>query len=88
MWDTIMHTIAVVAFTVATLLGNFSPASAETMTPQQYHKAKGPCACPNDKDSAGKKCGKRSALCQKGGADIKGCYRVDVEKRTKEACEI
>jgi hypothetical protein len=81
-----LRTLAIAALTVVALLGNFCPALAETMTPQQYHKAKGPCACPDDKDSAGKTCGKRSAFCQKGGAEIKGCYRVAVEKRTKEAC--
>jgi len=70
--------------TALTLLA--SPSLAQTMTPQQYHKDKGPCACPDDKDKAGHKCGKRSAFCQKGGVEIKGCYKVDIEKRTKEAC--
>ena len=81
-----MRILAIVAFTISALLAGYSPASAETMTPQQYHKDKGPCACPDDKDKAGNKCGKRSTLCQKGGIEIKGCYKVDVEKRTKEAC--
>jgi hypothetical protein len=56
------------------------------MTPQQYHKDKGPCACPDDKDKAGHKCGKRSAFCQAGGAEVT-CYRAgDVAKRKKDAC--
>jgi hypothetical protein len=67
-------------------IAGVSFASAQTMTPQQYHKEKGPCACPDDKDKAGNKCGKRSAFCQKGGVEIKGCFLVNVEKRTKDAC--
>jgi hypothetical protein len=63
-----------------------TPLASAQMTPQQYHKDKGPCACPDDQDKAGNKCGKRSAFCRSGGAEVKGCYRVDVEKRTKEAC--
>ncbi len=72
--------------TTAALIASPSLGLAQSMTPQQYHKAKGPCACPNDKDKAGKKCGKRSAFCRSGGAEVKGCYLVDVERRTKEAC--
>jgi hypothetical protein len=56
------------------------------MTPAQYHKEKGPCACPDDKDKAGKRCGKRSAFCRSGGVEVKGCFLVDVARRTKEAC--
>jgi hypothetical protein len=58
----------------------------KAMTPQQYHKEKGPCACPGDKDKAGHACGKRSAFCRSGGAEVV-CFRAgDVEKRKKEAC--
>lgn len=58
----------------------------KAMTPQQYHKDKGPCACPDDKDKAGHKCGKRSAFCQPGGAEVQ-CFRAgDIEKRKKDAC--
>lgn len=72
--------------TTAALVASPSFGWAQSMTPQQYHKAKGPCACPDDKDKAGNKCGKRSAFCRSGGAEVKGCYLVDVERRTKEAC--
>ena len=64
----------------------FAAAAHAQMTPAQYHKQVGPCACPNDKDKAGRKCGKRSAYCRAGGAEVKGCYLVDVERRKKEAC--
>jgi hypothetical protein len=74
------------ALAISALVISFSFASAQQMTPQQYHKQKGPCACPNDKDKAGKTCGKRSAFCQSGGAEVKGCFLVDVQRRTKEAC--
>jgi hypothetical protein len=75
------------ALTVAALLvAGHSFAAAQQMTPQQYHKEKGPCACPDDKDKAGKHCGKRSAFCRSGGAEVKGCFLVDVARRTKEAC--
>ena len=80
-----MRSLAI-ALTVAALLDGHSLAAAQTMTPQQYHKEKGPCACPDDKDQAGHKCGKRSAFCRSGGAEIKGCFLVDVARRTKEAC--
>ena len=81
-----MRSFAVALLMTGALIASHSLASAQSMTPQQYHKDKGPCACPDDKDKAGHKCGKSSAFCQKGGIEIKGCYKVDVEKRTKEAC--
>ena len=82
-----MRILTLAALTVAILATSYSLAPAQqAMTPQQYHKEKGPCACPNDKDKAGKACGKRSAFCQSGGTAVKGCFRVDVERRTKEAC--
>jgi hypothetical protein len=56
------------------------------MQPQQYHKEKGTCACPDDTDKAGHRCGKRSAFCRPGGAEVQ-CFRSgDIEKRKKEAC--
>jgi hypothetical protein len=73
--------------TAMALVGAVSAASAQkAMTPQQYHKQFGPCACPGDKDKAGHACGKRSAFCRSGGADVQ-CFRAgDIEKRRKEAC--
>jgi hypothetical protein len=70
----------------AALLAGISLAAAQSMTAQQYHKEKGPCACPDDKDKAGNRCGKRSAFCESGGIRIKNCYLKDVRKRKKEAC--
>jgi hypothetical protein len=81
-----MRVPALTALVAGVLIAGVSFASAQTMTPHQYHKEKGPCACPDDKDKAGNKCGKRSAFCQKGGVEIKGCFLVDVAKRTKAAC--
>jgi hypothetical protein len=80
-----MRILAVSALAIAALTANYSLASAQGMTPQQYHKEKGPCACPDDKDKAGKRCGKRSAFCQAGGAEVR-CYLVDVERRKRAAC--
>jgi hypothetical protein len=77
-----MRTLAI----AAALLAGISLVAAQTKTSQQYHKEKGPCACPDDKDKAGKRCGKRSAFCQSGGAEISNCYLKDVEKRKKDAC--
>ena len=79
-----------VVLILATALALTAPTSIawaeKAMTPQQYHKEKGPCACPGDKDRAGHLCGKRSAFCRSGGADVQ-CFRAgDVEKRKKEAC--
>jgi hypothetical protein len=76
-----------VAATLATsaLFLSYSLAAAQKVTPQQYHKEEGKCACPDDKDSAGKRCGKRSAFCRQGGF-TEACYRVNVEKRRREAC--
>ena len=81
-----MRSFALVAFAIAALAAGIPPAAAQGMTPQQYHKEKGPCACPDDKDKAGNRCGKRSAFCRSGGAEVKGCFLVDVARRTKEAC--
>ncbi len=58
----------------------------KAMTPQQYHQEKGPCACPGDKDKAGNLCGKRSAFCKSGGAEVVCLRAGDIEKRKKEAC--
>jgi hypothetical protein len=77
-----------VSITIAlALISNAPIASAQkAMTPQQYHKEKGPCACPGDKDRAGHACGKRSAFCRSGGAEVE-CFRAgDIEKRRKDAC--
>ena len=81
-----MRNIALTALIAAALIATVPLASAQSLTPQQYHKQKGPCACPDDKDKAGNKCGKRSAFCRSGGAEVNGCFRVDVARRTKEAC--
>jgi hypothetical protein len=77
-----MRTLAV----AAALLAGISLAAAQSMTAQQYHKEKGPCACPHDKNKAGKRCGKRSAFCRSSGVEISNCYLKDVEKRKKDAC--
>lgn len=77
---------ALVLLTAGALIAGISVGSAQTMTPQQYHKEKGPCACPDDKDKAGHRCGKRSAFCQAGGVEVT-CFRAgDIAKRKKEAC--
>ena len=70
----------------ASLVGGYSFAFAQVLTPQQYHKKVGPRACPDDKDKAGRKCGKRAAFCDPGGVQVTGCFRVDVERRKKAAC--
>jgi hypothetical protein len=51
------------------------------MTAPQYHKEKGPCACPEDKDKAGNKCGRRSAFGGSDGIEIDNCYLKDVERK-------
>src|SRR5690348_2996877 len=80
-----MKTITAI-LTATALLGSVGLVSAQSMTPAQYHKEKGPCACPDDKDKAGNKCGKRSAFCQQGGAEVT-CYRAgDIAARKKAAC--
>jgi hypothetical protein len=81
-----MRYLTIAGMVTAALIASYSLAAAQNMTPQQYHKEKGPCACPGDKDKAGKPCGKRSAFCQSRGAEVKGCFLVDVARRTKEAC--
>ncbi len=74
--------IAAVALVVAAPVAS----AQNVMSPQQYHKEKGPCACPGDKDKVGHLCGKRSAFCRSGGAEVQ-CFRAgDIEKRKKEAC--
>jgi hypothetical protein len=87
-----MRTLAVVicvalfAAPIVAAAQSMTPAEVYSMTAQQYHKEKGPCACPDDKDKVGNKCGKQSAFCQTGGVEIKNCYLKDVERRKKEAC--
>jgi hypothetical protein len=50
------------------------------------HKEKGLCACPEDKDKAGNKCGRRSAFCESDGIEIRNCYLKDAERRKKKEC--
>ncbi len=79
-----MRNFAFAVLMTGGLIAGHSLASAQ-MTPQQYHKQVGACACPDDKDRAGKRCGKRSAFCRQDGAEVQ-CYRVNVERRRKKAC--
>jgi hypothetical protein len=60
------------------------------ITPQQYHKTVGPCACPNDKAKNGSRCGKRSAYCDPKGERPR-CYTSDktaedTNRRVAQAC--
>ena len=82
-----MRKLAIALFTATALIGSHSIALAQkAMTPQQYHQEKEPCACPDDKDKAGHRCGKRSAFCQAGGEAVT-CFRTgNIAKRKKEAC--
>ena len=74
-----------IAIATLVLIASVSLASAQ-MTPQQYHKDKGPCACPDDKTKSGSKCGKQSAFCKSGGTEVRCFTAGDIEKRKKEAC--
>jgi hypothetical protein len=80
-----MRILVIATFVTGALLASYSLAAAQKLTPQQYHKEEGKCACPDDKDSGGRRCGKRSAFCQQGGF-TEACYRVNVERRRREAC--
>jgi hypothetical protein len=60
--------------------------ATQSMTAQQYHKEKSLCACPEDKDKAGNKCGRRSAFCESDGIEIRNCYLKDAERRKKKEC--
>jgi hypothetical protein len=57
-----MRTLTILTFAAFISVPTF--VAAQSMTAQQYHKEKGPCACPEDKDKAGNKCGRRSAFCE------------------------
>jgi hypothetical protein len=54
----------IVAFVV---LGGQSQATAQQITPEQYHQQIGPCACPGNKTADGHRCGRVSAYCRCGG---------------------
>jgi hypothetical protein len=53
-----MRTLTILTFAAFIAVPTF--VAAQSMTAQQYHKEKGPCACPEDKDKAGNKCGRPS----------------------------
>jgi hypothetical protein len=53
-----MRTLTILAFPAFIAVPAF--VAAQTMTAQQYHKEKGPCACPEDKDKPGNKCGRKN----------------------------
>jgi hypothetical protein len=79
-----MRTLTILTFAAFIAVPTF--VAAQSMTAQQYHKEKGPCACPEDKDSAGNKCGRRSAFCESDGIEIENCYPKDVERQGKKEC--
>ena len=71
---------------IAALIAVPTFVAAQSMTAQQYHQEKGPCACPEDKDKAGNKCGRRSAFCESDGIEIENCYLKDVERQKQKEC--
>ena len=91
-----MRTLTILTFAAFIAVPTF--VAAQSMTAQQYHKEKGPCACPEDKDRAGhhlyrtllglagNKCGRRSAFCGSDGIEIENCYLKDVERQKKKEC--
>src|SRR6516225_5323599 len=79
----VMRTLTILTFAAFIAVPTF--VAAQSMTAQQYHKEKGPCACPEDKDQAGNKCGRRSAFCESDGIEIENCYvKEDVERQKKK----
>jgi hypothetical protein len=72
--------------TVAAFIAVPTFVAAQSMTAEQYHKEKGPCACPEDEDKAGNKCGRRSAFCESDGVEIENCYLKDVVREKKKEC--
>jgi hypothetical protein len=42
-------------------------ADGKPITPEEYHRTVGPCACPSDLKSNGARCGNDSAFCRRGG---------------------
>jgi hypothetical protein len=79
-----MRTLTIITFAAFIAVPTF--VAAQSMTAQQYHKEKGSCACPEDKDNAGNKCGRRSAFCESDGIEIENCYLKDVERQKKKEC--
>jgi hypothetical protein len=79
----VMRTLTILTFAAFIAVPTF--VAAQSMTTQQYHKEKGPCACPEDKDEAGNKCGRRSAFCESDGK-IENCYLKDVDREKKKEC--
>jgi hypothetical protein len=85
-----MRTLTTLTFAVFIAVPTFvaaqSMTASQSMTAQQYHKEKGPCACPEDKDRSGNKCGRQSAFCESDRIEIKNCYLKDVERQKKKEC--
>jgi hypothetical protein len=78
-----MRTLAILTFAAFTAVPRF--VAAQPMTAQQYHQEKGPCACPEDKDKAGNKCGRRSAFCESD-IEIENCYLKHVGRQKQKEC--
>lgn len=79
-----MRTLTILTF--AAFVAVPTSVAAQSMTAQQYHREKGPCACPEDKDTAGNKCGRRSAFCESDSIEIQNCYLKDAERRKQAEC--
>jgi len=68
---------AIIVLLVAIIVvGGQSSVTAQTIAPDQYHAQAGPCACPNDYKSDGRRCGRDSAYCRCGGLEPV-CYSGD-----------
>jgi hypothetical protein len=76
-WKGDLFLALLVAMIVGALFLAFrSQAKAQPITPDQYHAQIGPCACPDDHKSDGRKCGHDSAYCRCGGLEP-ACYPGD-----------
>ena len=79
-----MRMLTILAF--AAFIGAPTCVAAQFMTAEQYHKEKGPCACPEDTDKAGNKCGRRSAFCESDVIKIRNCYLKDADRGKRKEC--
>jgi hypothetical protein len=65
---------------IAAAQGLLPSKNRQQLTPEEYREKFGPCACPDDQDIRGRRCGKRSGYCRNKAAEPI-CFPHDVTMR-------
>ncbi|MGA8610359.1 MAG: hypothetical protein WB760_01325 [Xanthobacteraceae bacterium] len=77
--------LAIFVLLVVALFPNGALAERQFIPRDKYP---GPCACPKNKATDGRECGKRSAFCKCNGYEPLGCYDGDGDPKRRESIQL